>query len=108
MLKNLKMTTSFQTSDRNSVLDFAGFPLQIFGEGGVFAPYAPLQQFEDLKKIDYYVMGTSNALILNQKSKLADVLINIDTLTVEIINHDLVQLLTLSSYDKKWMSQILE
>lgn len=105
--KNLKMTTSFQTSDRNSVLDFAGFPLQIFGEGGVFAPYAPLQQFEDLKKIDYYVMGTSNALILNQKSKLADVLINIDTLTVEIINHDLVQLLTLSSYDKKWMSQIL-
>lgn len=104
--KNLKMTTSFQTSDRNSVLDFAGFPLQIFGEGGVFAPYAPLQQFDDLTKIEYYVMGTSNALILNQKSKLADVLINIDTLSVEIINHDLVQPLTLSSYDKKWMSQI--
>lgn len=105
--KTLKMTTSFQTSDRNSVLDFAGFPLQIFGEGGVFAPYAPLQQFDDLTKIDYYVMGTSNALILNQKSKLADVLINIDTLSVEIINHELVQPLTLSSYDKKWMTQII-
>jgi len=105
--KNLKITTSFQTSDRNSVLDFAGFPLQIFGKGGVFAPYAPLQQFEDLKKVDHYVMGTSNALILNQKSKFADVLINIDTLSVEIINQDLIQPLTILSYDKKWMSQIL-
>ncbi|CCH41681.1 Late secretory pathway protein avl9 [Wickerhamomyces ciferrii] len=104
---NVKMTTSFQTSDRNSVLDFAGFPLQIFGKNGVFAPFAPLQQFEDLKKVKHYIMGTSNALILNQKSKLADVLINIDNSTVEIIDQELNQPLTLTNYDKKWLSIII-
>ncbi|CDR44121.1 CYFA0S13e03862g1_1 [Cyberlindnera fabianii] len=105
--KQIKPTSSFQTPDRNSVLAFAGLPLQIFGEGGVFSPYSPLQQFEELKKVDYYLMGTSNALLLNQKQAMCDVLVNLDTSTVEVINHDLIQPLQLTSPDKKWMSQIV-
>lgn len=105
---NLKTPTSFQTSDRNSVLKFAGLPLQIFGKGGVFQPYLPLQQFDDLKGLDFYLIGTSNALLLNSTNKLGvDVLVNIDASSLEVLNHDLVNALTLTSYDKKWMSQLV-
>lgn len=104
--ETLQMVTSFQMSDRNSVLSFAGLPLQLFGRGGVFAPYSPLQQFDDLKFIDHYVIGTSNALLLSQKSNMSDVLINLDTHVVEILDQSLTHALQLSSHDKKWCQQL--
>ncbi|KAH3663901.1 hypothetical protein WICMUC_005891 [Wickerhamomyces mucosus] len=107
--KSLKITTSFQSSDRNSVLQFAGLPLQIFGEGGIFNPYSPLQQFDELQQqCRFYLIGSSNAMLLNRKSQMADVLINIDTASVEILNQDLIQPLLLTSFDKKWINQLYQ
>lgn len=105
--KGLKLATSFKSSDRNSVLKFSGLPLQIFGKGGIFSPFAPLQQFDELLKIKHYLVGTSNALILNQKSKMCDVLINLDTFSIEILNNELVGQLSLTSHDKKFMTSII-
>jgi hypothetical protein len=36
-----------------------------------------------------------------------EVLVNIDTSSVELLNNDLVHPLNLTSYDKKWMSQLI-
>jgi hypothetical protein len=106
--ETLQMTTSFQTSDRNSVLSFAGLPLQIFGKDSIFSPYSPLQQFEDLKSIKHYMIGTSNALLLNHKAQMCDLLVNLDTKTIEILDHHLQQSLQLTSHDKKWISQMVQ
>ncbi|CEP23746.1 unnamed protein product [Cyberlindnera jadinii] len=106
--KTLTTQTSFQMSDRNSVLSFAGLPLQIFGKGGLFSPYCPLQQFDDLRKTPHYVIGTSNALLLNQKAQMCDVLVNLDTRTVEIVDQTLVQPLHPPYYDRKWMSHVAQ
>lgn len=106
--KLLKPATSFQSCDRNSVLKFAGMPLQIFGLGGMFNPYCPLQHFESLSDCKFYTVGSSNAMILNMKSKLADVFVNIDDAIVEIVSKSLENALSLTGLDKKWMSRLRE
>lgn len=109
--RNLTMTDSFKSSDRKSVLKFLGFPLQVFGKGGMFSPYTPLQQIDDLKspKAEHYMVGTSNMLLLEQKSQLCDVLINFDTLSIEIVSEhkSLQQALQLTHHDKKWIETVV-
>ncbi|AMD18973.1 HBR072Cp [Eremothecium sinecaudum] len=108
---NLTACDSFKSSDRKSVLRFLGFPLQIFGKGGLFSPYTPLQQLDDLtsSKTKWYVIGTSNSLILEQKHKLADVMVNLDQKTVELVSTDklLAQALQYTHHDRKWMDMIV-
>ena len=48
-VSKLKVADSFKSSNRESVLRFLGFPLPIFEEGGLFSPYTPLQQMNDIK-----------------------------------------------------------
>ncbi|CUS25131.1 LAQU0S28e00166g1_1 [Lachancea quebecensis] len=109
--KGLTMADSFKSSDRQSVLRFLGFPLQIFGKGGLFSPYSPLQQMADLESSNtqFYVAGTSNSLLLEQKSSLCDILVNANDHSVEIISADksLHHALQLTSHDKRWIDSIV-
>ncbi len=104
----LKPPSSLSWLDDNSRLTYMGLPLQIFGKGGLFGPYTPLQQIDDLKspKMKYYCIGTTNSLFISQKDQFADVIVNVDTNTVEIVNSSLNGPLSLSWNDKKWIDAL--
>lgn len=107
-LKNLTVADSFRSSDRQSVLRFLGFPLQIFENGGLFSPYTPLQQMEDIKspKTEFFVIGSSNSLLAEQKGELCHIFVNVDESFVDIIDKSLHSALQLSNHDKKWIESI--
>ncbi|KAK9465192.1 transport protein Avl9-domain-containing protein [Lipomyces arxii] len=104
----LKKSTSLRSSDRASLLAFMGLPLQVFGKGGMFNPYTPLQQLEALgkKETKFYLIGSTNSLLLSQKHKFADILVNVDDNTVEILNPEFEVPLQLTQYDRKWINAI--
>lgn len=105
---NLKKPTSLKTSDRNSLLTFMGLPLQVFAAGGVFSPYVPLQQLDELSSDEtkYFMIGSTNSLLLSPKQAIADVVVNMDDDSVQILNSNCKAPLTLSSADKKWMDTV--
>lgn len=107
--KTIKKPTSLRTSDRKSLLTFMGLPLQPFGEGGIFNPYVPLQQFNELKapETKFFLVGSTNSLLLSPQNKIADIVVHMDHDTVEIANNSLNSALTLSSSDKKWMEFVV-
>lgn len=77
------------------VLAYMGLPLQIFGkvcvvllysgailtpfQGSMFGPYTPLQQLDLLADdgTKSYVVGSTNSLLLQQKDRYSDILINV-------------------------------
>lgn len=63
----------------NEVLTFMGMPLQIFGKGSLFGPYTPLQQLDILADVGTksYIVGSTNSLLLQQKDRYSDILINV-------------------------------
>jgi hypothetical protein len=105
----LKKPTTLKTSDRGSLLAFMGLPLQLFAYGGLFSPYVPLQQLKELKadETKYFLVGSTNSLLIAPKSELADVVVNMDTNSVDILNSSLRSVLNLSSPDKKWMDSVV-
>lgn len=111
--KSLKGVNSFKSSDRSSVLKFLGFPLQLFSKGGFFSPYVPLQQLTDLtsSSTKWFMAGTSNTLLLEESKSLCDVLVNLDEVTVQLMDKkdkELHQALQLTHSDKKWMDLIVQ
>ena len=56
-----------------------GLPLQIFGKGSLFGPYTPLQQLDVLADFGTksYVVGSTNSLLLQQRDRYSDILINV-------------------------------
>ncbi|SMN21630.1 similar to Saccharomyces cerevisiae YLR114C AVL9 Conserved protein involved in exocytic transport from the Golgi [Maudiozyma saulgeensis] len=108
-ITEIKRATSFKSSDRKSVLNFLGLPLQIFQEGGLFSPYTPLQQVDDIRseKTNFFVIGSSNSLLFERRDELCDILVNVDTLSLEIINKSLDAPLQLTGHDKKWIESIV-
>ncbi|MCJ1278497.1 late secretory pathway protein avl9 [Puttea exsequens] len=103
--RNLVMPTSLKSSDRNSLLSYMGLPLQLFGKGGMFGPYTPLQQLDVLA--DYgtksYIVGSTNSLLLQQKDRYSDILINLDETTVSVTSSSLRTALALSAADRRWI-----
>jgi hypothetical protein len=103
--ENLKMPTTLRTSERASLLSYMGLPLQIFGEGSLFGPYTPLQQLDLLA--DYgtksYIVGSTNSLLLQQKDRYSDILINLDEQTINITSSSLRAALTLTTPDRRWI-----
>lgn len=87
------------------MLAYVGLPLQIFGEGAVFGPYTPLQQLDTLtdQGTKSYVVGSTNSLLLQQKDRYCDVLINLDDNTVNISSPQLRYALALTVADRRWM-----
>ncbi|GMM55992.1 Avl9 protein [Maudiozyma humilis] len=108
-VSQLKGVTSFKSSDRKSVLRFLGLPLEIFQKGGLFSPYTPLQQVDDIKSVNtkFFVIGSSNSLLYERKAELCDIFVNVDDVTVEIIEKTLQPALQLTGHDKKWIESIV-
>ena len=77
--RNLVKPSSLRTSERSSLLSYMGLPLQVFGKGSLFGPYTPLQQLDLLA--DYgtksYIVGSTNSLLLQQKDRYSDILVNV-------------------------------
>lgn len=108
-LEELSMATSFKSSDRKSVLAFLGFPLRIFERGGLFSPYTPLQQMDDIRSrhTQFFMIGSSNSLLVEQKTELCHIFVDVDSSEVEIIDKSLSPALQLSGNDKKWIDSIV-
>lgn len=97
--------TSLRTSDRQSLLSYMGLPLQIFGKGAFFGPYTPLQQLDILadQNTKSYMVGSTNSLLLQQKDRYADVLINLDDNTISLFSPSVKSALTLTTADRRWI-----
>lgn len=108
--KNLKRATSLKTSDRGSLLAYLGMPFQIFGKGSLFGPYTPLQQLDILAdhQTKSYIVGSTNSLLLQQKERYSDILINLDDNSVQIINPALHRALALTTPDRRWIDFITQ
>ena len=99
------------TTSRASLLAHMGLPLRIFGKGAVLMPYAPLQHLDLLAAYETksYVVGSTNSLLLQQKERYADLLVNLDEHnSITILSPSLRQALQLSAADRRWMDQITE
>lgn len=96
---------SVRTSDRASLLAYMGLPLQIFGKGSIFGPYTPLQQLDGLtdEHTTSYVLGSTNSLLLGQKERYCDILVNLDENTATILSPRLKSALALSVADRRWI-----
>lgn len=96
---------SVRTSDRTSLLAYVGLPLQLFGKGSMFGPYTPLQQLDMITDLETksYVLGSTNSLLLQQKERYCDLLVNLDEDSVAIISPALKPALSLSVADRRWI-----
>jgi hypothetical protein len=82
-----------------------GLPLQLFGKGSLFGPYTPLQQLDMLADQDTksYIVGSTNSLLLQQRDRYSDILINLDEHTVNTTSSSLRQASILSTPDRRWI-----
>lgn len=96
---------SVRTSDRSSLLSYVGLPLQLFGKGSFFGPYTPLQQLDLITDLDTksYVIGSTNSLLLQQKERYCDALLNLDDNVVTVLSPSIKSALTLSVADRRWI-----
>ena len=105
--RSTQKATSLKTSERSSLLAYMGLPLQVFGSGAFFGPYTPLQQLDILAAYDTksYVVGSTNSLLLQQKDKYSDVLVNLDETdsSITITSPSLRTALALSPADRRWI-----
>ncbi|ERT01588.1 hypothetical protein HMPREF1624_02839 [Sporothrix schenckii ATCC 58251] len=108
--EKLTKPTTLRTSDRSSLLTYMGLPLQIFGKGSLFGPYTPLQQLDVLADVGTksYVVGSTNSLLLQQRDRYSDILINLDDKTVNITSTSLRAALQLSVSDRRWIDFITQ
>ncbi|KAF2472944.1 LAlv9 family protein-like protein [Lindgomyces ingoldianus] len=103
--ETLVQPTSLKTSERASLLAYMGLPLQLFGSGSLFGPYTPLQQLDMLADhgTKSYIVGSTNSLLLQQKDRYSDILINLDEHTIGITSPSLRSALALSTPDRRFI-----
>lgn len=101
----LSRPSSLKTSDRKSLLAFAGLPLDIFGRDAFFQPYLPLQQTEIAKETNSWLCGCTNEMVYNQSDY--DLLVNIESSTIGFKDPRLEKLLGLTPPDRKWIDDIV-
>lgn len=108
--ETVEKATSLKTSDRGSLLAYMGLPLQIFGKGSMFGPYTPLQLLDLLADdgTKSYVVGSTNSLLLQQKDRYSDILINLDEDSIVINNPSLRTALALSAADRRWIDLLTQ
>ncbi|CAN8102983.1 unnamed protein product [Discula destructiva] len=108
--KQLTAPTNLRTSDRRSLQAYMGLPLQIFGKGSLFGPYTPLQQLDVLADVGTksYIVGSTNSLLLQQRDRYSDILINLDEDSINITSPSLKQALQLSTPDRRWIDYITQ
>ena len=103
--ETLRKPDSVRTSDRSSLLAYLGLPLQLFGTGSVFGPYSPLQSLDTLTDLDTksYVVGSTNSLLVQQKDRYCDILLDLDENMVTISSPSLRAAAALSTADRRWI-----
>ncbi|CAI7654293.1 unnamed protein product [Penicillium palitans] len=108
--QTVEKPTSLKTSDRSSLLAYMGLPLQIFGKGSMFGPYTPLQLLDLLADdgTKSYVVGSTNSLLLQQKDRYSDILINLDEDSIVINSPSLRSALVLSAADRRWIDMLTQ
>lgn len=108
--ETLQRPDSVRTSDRASLLAYLGVPLQIFGKGSVFGPYTPLQQLDILTDLNTksYVVGSTNSLLIQQKDRYADILIDLDEKNITILSPTLRSALAFSAADRRWIDFLVQ
>jgi len=74
-------------------------------QGSLFGPYTPLQQLDILadQETRSYMVGSTNALLLQQKERYSDVLVHLDEHTITISSPPLRSALALSYSDRRWI-----
>lgn len=103
--RNLIIPSSLRTSDRGSLLAFMGLPLQLFGKGGFFSPYTPLQQLDVLSDstTTSYVAGSTNSLLLHHSERYCDAFVNLDEHSIDLVSPKLRTALPLSVPDRRFI-----
>lgn len=79
-------------------------------QGSLFGPYTPLQQLDILADFGTksYIVGSTNSLLLQQKDRYSDILINLDDDTINITSTSLRTALSLSASDRRWIDFITQ
>jgi hypothetical protein len=79
-------------------------------QGSLFGPYTPLQQLDILADFGTksYIVGSTNSLLLQQKDRYSDILINLDDSTINITSTSLRTALALSAADRRWIDVITQ
>lgn len=97
---------------RAELLESFGQPLPIFSKGAFFSPYTPLQHLDMLAAYSTksYVVGSTNSLLLQQQSRYADIMVNLDTepYSITIFSPSLKQEATLSAADRRWIDNLMQ
>ncbi|XP_031562375.1 late secretory pathway protein AVL9 homolog isoform X2 [Actinia tenebrosa] len=96
-------------NDNQLNTDQYGFPLAIFTKNSVFHPYLSLQQMDVLKdpKVDSFVVVVSNALYRQQRP-ICDVMVDLESGTIEVHQQDLQDVLALSTADLRFTDYIVQ
>ncbi|CCL98519.1 uncharacterized protein FIBRA_00518 [Fibroporia radiculosa] len=103
--QTLSRPTSLKTSDHKSMMAYAGLPLDLFGKDAFFQPYLPLQQLDMLKDTQSWLCGSTNSIVTQQKE--VDILVNIETGTIEFRDLVVERVAGLTAADRKWMDDIV-
>lgn len=76
----------------------------------MFGPYTPLQQLDVLADFGTksYIVGSTNSLLLQQRDRYSDILINLDENTVNITSTSLRTALVLSHSDRRWIDFVTQ
>lgn len=79
-------------------------------QGSLFGPYTPLQQLDVLADFGTksYIVGSTNSLLLQQRDRYSDILINLDEMSINITSASLRSALALSSADRRWIDFITQ
>lgn len=79
-------------------------------QGSLFGPYTPLQQLDVLAdhETKSYIVGSTNSLLLQQRDRYSDILINLDEDFINITSPSLKQALQLSTPDRRWIDFITQ
>ncbi|KAI0373648.1 hypothetical protein BV20DRAFT_962201 [Pilatotrama ljubarskyi] len=104
--QTLSRPTSLKTSDPKSMMAYMGLPLDLFGKDSFFQPYLPLQQLDMLRDTGCWLCGSTNSIVTQQKE--IELLVNIETGTIEFRDPKLERLVGLTPADRKWMDDILK
>ncbi|EIE80652.1 hypothetical protein RO3G_05357 [Rhizopus delemar RA 99-880] len=105
------MAGGLSDGTKESLLKYAGLPLHLFAKGSFFQPYLPLQQIDMLSsdQTTSYVAGTTNQIFFHQKSDTKiDVLVNVETGTIEFYDQRLIPVVSHTIADRKWMEGIVK
>ena len=76
----------------------------------MLGPYTPLQQLDILadKGTKSYIVGSTNSLLLQQRDRYSDILINLDDSTINITSPSLRAALALTASDRRWIDFITQ